>query len=208
MNHNNFMKWINRQLLPNLPPHCCLVIDNASYHNVAVVKDPTSATRKKDMVNWLRDRNIAYDASSTKPELYNLIKQYKGKCVQYVLDTELRKHGHCVLRLPPYHPELNPIEKIWALMKNWVAARNITFKINDIIELAEQKFSRVSPEDWSNVCSHVDAVVQQYIQKENLLDSASDDFVFTVNTPDSDDDDSDLFSDDEDDAGVTLIDWE
>jgi transposase len=33
----------------------------------------------------------------------------------------LARYGHVALRLPPYHPELKPIEKMWAMVKNWVA---------------------------------------------------------------------------------------
>ncbi|MBP3195003.1 MAG: transposase, partial [Cardiobacteriaceae bacterium] len=29
-----------------------------------------------------------------------------------------KKYGHTVLNLPPYSPELNPIEKTWANLKN------------------------------------------------------------------------------------------
>jgi hypothetical protein len=47
MNHTNFMLWTKTKLLPNLPPKSVLIVDNASYHNVAINKDPTSATKKK-----------------------------------------------------------------------------------------------------------------------------------------------------------------
>jgi transposase len=80
------------------------------------------------MLTWLVQRNIPHDPKQTKPELYSIIKQHKTKHLQYILDTELEKNGHRVLRLPPYHPELNPIEKIWAQVKNWVASRNVTYK--------------------------------------------------------------------------------
>ncbi|PSN47203.1 hypothetical protein C0J52_07866 [Blattella germanica] len=33
--------------------------------------------------------------------------------------------------LPPYHPDLNPIEKIWANFKQYVGCNNITFKLNN-----------------------------------------------------------------------------
>ncbi|KAI4455528.1 hypothetical protein MML48_9g00004442 [Holotrichia oblita] len=46
MNHENFMKWVKKQLLPNLPPKNVLVVDNASYHNVQIEKNPTSNTKK------------------------------------------------------------------------------------------------------------------------------------------------------------------
>jgi hypothetical protein len=47
MNHTNFMLWTKTKLLPNLPPKSELIVDNASYYNVAINKDPTSATKKK-----------------------------------------------------------------------------------------------------------------------------------------------------------------
>jgi transposase len=35
----------------------------------------------------------------------------------YKIDKILGEHGHEVVRLPPYSPEFNPIEKIWGLLK-------------------------------------------------------------------------------------------
>ena len=104
MNHKNFMTWTNTQLLPNLPLKSVLVIDNASYHNVVVNKDPTTVTRKQEMISWLVQRNIYHNPNSTKPELYEIIKQHKNQNPQYVLAMELEIYGHRVLRLPLYHP--------------------------------------------------------------------------------------------------------
>ena len=148
MNHDNFMKWLTTQLIPNLPPHSVLVIDNASYHNVTVDKNPTTATSKKDMMQWLIHRNITFNDKSTKPELYEIIKRHKPHHLAYVLDVEMAKYGHSVLRLPPYHPELNPIEKIWALVKNWVASRNMNCKLEEVEKLTRQKFNEVTAEEW------------------------------------------------------------
>lgn len=188
MNHDNFMQWVKSKLLPNLPLNSVLIVDNASYHNVALNKDPTSATRKQDMITWLVQRNIQHDAKQTKPELYNIIKQNKSKKLQYVLDTEMAKHGHRVLRLPPYHPELNPIELIWAQVKNWVATKNLSYKLNDVIQLACEKFAMITPDEWANVCLHVDKIVAEYMEKEHLLDEATEEWEFVVNTGDSDSD--------------------
>jgi transposase len=44
----------------------------------------------------------------------------------------LARYGHVALHLPPYHPELNPIEKMWAVVKNWVAMKNVTFQLQEI----------------------------------------------------------------------------
>jgi transposase len=49
-------------------------------------------------------------------------------------------NGHAVLRSPPYNLDLNPIELIWADVKQWVGADNTTFRTNDAKLLCEQRF--------------------------------------------------------------------
>ncbi|KAG8228629.1 hypothetical protein J437_LFUL008280 [Ladona fulva] len=77
------------QLIPNLPPKSVVVIDNAPYHNVQLNRPPSSNAKKDTMKEWLDS---------------------KGQ--QYSINRDLAEHGQSVLRLPPYHPELNPIENI------------------------------------------------------------------------------------------------
>ena len=152
MNHENFMRWVENQLLPNLPKKCALIVDNASYHNVQVSKSPSLTTRKADMVAWLAEKHIPYESNATKPELYELIKRHKPDHIRYKLDAKLEEHGHIVLRLPPYHPELNPIEKIWAQVKRNVASRNTTFKLSNVENLTREEFGNVTVEDWAAIC--------------------------------------------------------
>jgi hypothetical protein len=52
----------------------------------------------------------------------------------------------------PYHPELNPIAKIWSMFKNWMV---IIFQLYDIGKLAEEKFSSITKEEWLSVCKDV-----------------------------------------------------
>jgi hypothetical protein len=49
-----------------------------------------------------------------KEQLYEIIKAYKLKYKNFLADEIMTANGHTVLRLPPYHPDLNPIELIWA----------------------------------------------------------------------------------------------
>ncbi|KAK4886753.1 hypothetical protein RN001_003024 [Aquatica leii] len=81
MNASNFFKWVENQLIPNLPPRSVLVVDKASYHNVKYDKNPTSATLKQEMVDWLTEKNIPHNESSTKTELYEIIKIHKEKAL-------------------------------------------------------------------------------------------------------------------------------
>jgi hypothetical protein len=92
------------------------------------------------------------------------------------------------LRLPPYHPEFNPIEKIWAIVKNWVAARNTTFKIADVE--GKTKIDSITSETWSQVCGHVDKIVDEYMVQEHIMDHLLDEMEFMVNTGDSNDESS------------------
>ena len=48
MNYVIFNKWVEKQLVPALPPKSLVVMDNVSYHSVIKegTKAPTSATRK------------------------------------------------------------------------------------------------------------------------------------------------------------------
>jgi hypothetical protein len=74
---------------------------------------------------------------------------------------ELERHGHASL-----HPELNPIEKIWALVRNCVAARNVvSFKATEVEKLTKERFEAVTAEDRSKICEHVDKNVCQLGQK-------------------------------------------
>ena len=36
MNHKIMVRWLEDKLIPNLPPKCVLVVDNAAYHNAPV----------------------------------------------------------------------------------------------------------------------------------------------------------------------------
>ena len=59
-----------------------------------------------------------------------------------------------MVRLPIDHSVLNPIEHIWALIKNSVARENTTFKIADVKRLVEEAIAHVTPKDWENCVKH------------------------------------------------------
>jgi hypothetical protein len=61
--------------------------------------------------------------------LYSLIKLRKSRFKTFKIDALLAEHGHSVLRLPPYHPDLNPIELLWESNKEYVARKNVSFRL-------------------------------------------------------------------------------
>ena len=109
MNIDHFMEWWQTQLLPNIPDHSIIVVDNASYHNGVVEKVPTKSSRKADMQAWLERHGISYDSNDLKADLFDKIISAQPKTM-YLTDVETEAKGHEVLRLQVAHCELNPIE--------------------------------------------------------------------------------------------------
>jgi hypothetical protein len=108
--------------------------------------------------------------------------------MRFAVDCLLADHGHPVLRLPPYHPDLNPVEKIWGIVKTRIAAKNVTFKLRDVQQLAEQNFASVTMDEWTAICRHVKAVEEEYVSREHEMDSIKERII--INTDDDDNDDT------------------
>ena len=197
MNGENFEKWLKEKLIPNLPPNSVIVTDNASYHNVQVDRAPTSASRKSDMIEWLISKNIAFDPNSYRVELYDIIKNNKKEHVKYKFDTLVKEHGHVLLRLPPYHPDLNPIEKIWSSVKRHVAKYNTSFKLDAVKMLAEVEFENEEKYSalWKTMCEHVVHNEDNYLANERWMEVKVPELIINVgdnSTTDSSDFEFDL----------------
>lgn len=169
MDTSNFLKWLREKLIPNLPPNGIVVIDNAPYHSTQSVKAPTSAALKADMQNWLREHNIPFNDKMTKRELYPIILRTKPP-KKYVVDDLMREHGHEVVRLPPYHCDLNPIEYIWNLVKQRVADKNIDQSEKKIEQLTKDAIKSITPADWKKEVNHVERLQREYWEKDHLAD--------------------------------------
>lgn len=142
-------------MLPNLPDRSVVVIDNAPYHNNLDEKTPNSSNRKSEIQLWLTNHNIPFSTEMRKVELLDIIKRNRPIYEKYKIDKLFEAEGHAVLRLPPYHPDLNPIENIWGILKNVVADKNTTFKLKAVVkilneELDDEKYVNY----WRAACRH------------------------------------------------------
>ena len=157
MNLDLFKKWFTEMLLPNIPKNSLIIMDNASYHNtLSEYSPPTPLCSKKKIMEWLEQNKIYCRDDCLKPELVEILKKLAPEPL-YTIDEIARSHGHEVIRTPPYHPELQPIETCWGVVKNHVA-RNCNFTMNNLIEQLDSGFDKVT----AKTCVEIIAKVRKF----------------------------------------------
>lgn len=120
MDCDNLSKWFTHQLLLNITSNSIIIMDNAKYHNVLIDGAfPTSKTLKRQMQEWLSKNNYPWTEDMLKPELFALCKRL-APSPEFNLDQIAEAQGHTILRIPQSHPELQPIETCWAIVKNYM----------------------------------------------------------------------------------------
>ena len=101
--------------------------------------------------------------------------------VQYAVDTIIHSQGHRVIRLPPYHCDLNPIELIWAQVKNNVASNNSTFTLENIKKLTDKALKAVTKEDWQKAIRHIEKQESMYWENDGILVTCNQDVIININ---------------------------
>ncbi|XP_045504987.1 uncharacterized protein LOC123701527 [Colias croceus] len=181
MNRENFTKWAKEKLLPNLSQPSVIVLDNASYHSTRINKPPNSSDKKDTLKKWLEDNGIEYPDNALKPELLSLVKRNKKEPV-FEINQIFEEHGHTVLRLPPYHCDLNAIEMIWSLVKRQVASKNVNISAKDLLPIINECFKNITAEHWRKECDHVIHVEQKYWEQDHLIEDMQE---IIINVTDS-----------------------
>ncbi|KAL4098134.1 hypothetical protein QTP88_022796 [Uroleucon formosanum] len=204
MNKDNYYKCVTEKLLPNLSKNSVVVLDNATYHCHQSNRAPNSNSLKKDMINWLTENNISFNSTMFKPQLYDIIRKHKQVFIKYSLDGILSKEGHDIIRLPPYHPDLNPIEMIWSQVKQYIAKQNHNGSIKKIAELCKQKMESMGKSEWGAVCANVKKLETEMWKNESYMDIEMDKLIVTYGEDTTDDSDTST-EDEDDDLGVAPL---
>lgn len=135
---------------------------------------------KQNIQEWLQSKDISYAPSETKAHLMERVKAIKSDYQSYVTDEMAKEKGIAVVRLPPYHCELNPIELVWADVKGYVARNNTTFKFTDVKKLLKDGLSAVTTEKWKNCVNHVLKIEEKMRGMDNIIDDTVDRIVINV----------------------------
>ncbi|SEH06230.1 Uncharacterised protein [Candidatus Venteria ishoeyi] len=144
-------------------------MDNASYHNVlAECSAPTPACSKEKIRTWLEANKVPCKDDCLKVELVEILRKISPEPT-YEIDVIAQKYRHEVIRTPPYHPELQPIEICWAVLKNEVA-RNCDFTINNLMTQLENGFEKVTMETCQKIIKKVRDIEDAFWVEDAKLD--------------------------------------
>ncbi|KAE9521448.1 hypothetical protein AGLY_018148 [Aphis glycines] len=169
MNGQTFYEWMEN-ILPRLKDNCVIVMDNASYHSVKLDKAPTASTKKADIIHWLENKGEVVDRTMIIRELLDIVKKIKPQHDKFVIDEIANAQNKTILRLPPYHCELNPIELAWSSIKNHVKMNNTTFKLPDVKKLLIEGIERVDADMWKNFIRHTITEENRFWEIDDIMD--------------------------------------
>ena len=170
MNWELFRKWFTEMLIPNIPQKALIIMDNASYHNtLSADSPPTPISSKKKIIQWLEHNKIYCRDDCLKPELVEILKKIAPEPI-YEIDEIAKTYGHDVLRTPPYHPELQPIETCWGVVKNHVG-RNCDFTMKNLIEQLDFGFSKVTAKTCAKIIANVRRIEDKFWTEDLKMDA-------------------------------------
>ena len=87
----------------------------------------------------------------------------------YIMDEIARKKGHKVIRTPPYHPELQPTEVCWGVVKNEVA-RNCDFTMDNLERQLEKAFNKVTAKTCQKIIKKIRKTEDEFWEKDAKID--------------------------------------
>lgn len=169
MNWDVFKKWFIEKLLPNIPEKSLIIMDNASYHNVLSVSSAPIASSSKEAIRiWLERNNAPCSPDCLKAELVELLAKI-GPAPTYAIDEIAYQYGHEILRTPPYHPELQPIEICWGVLKNEVA-RHCDFTMANLLSQLELAFTKITPHTCKEIIKKVKKIEDKFWKEGSSFD--------------------------------------
>ena len=147
MNGDVFLAWLTNRLIPTFKriykrKKMVLVLDNASYHHVRGESyiNPNNMNKNDKLVELgvtsikVARKSTPFPQASfyqsggkwapTVEEMRQRLKEELQKYPQYQtteVSKVMKEHGYQCIYTPPYTPTVQPIEMIWAYVKNYVA---------------------------------------------------------------------------------------
>ncbi|XP_064081216.1 uncharacterized protein LOC135197912 [Macrobrachium nipponense] len=186
----SFRSWFKNQLLPCVPFQSLIIMDCSPSQSTVLNQVPTRSSRKCDIIKWLTQNNIKHDSFLSKAELLQFVSLHKDRQV-YEIDGIAKKSGHKVIRIPPFHYYLNPIEFIWQKVKLAIKKENYECSqtLGRVEEISKSVIDNVSKEEWKRFIGCSRDAEEGYRKKDLAAEFALKSFVLSCDDLSSDSDD-------------------
>ena len=194
MNGESYKCYFEKSICQNIPKHSVIVIDNAPYHSKSMENYPTSKWRKQQFVDWLTEKNITFSDKALRAELWTLVKSEREKFPDKVMETVAKEYVHEILRLPPYHCELNPIELAWAAEINYVAGENKDMSLDLVEKLFRKKREEFLEDFWRKCVEHAKKIEENYRESDRIQDNKVEQLIIKLKPTDSSSSEMESFS--------------
>ena len=114
------------------------------------------------------------------------------------METVAKEYGHEILRLAPYHCELNPIELAWAAEKNYVAGENKDMSIDSVEKLFRKKRKELPKDFWRKCVEHVKKIEENNWESDRIQDNKVEQLIIKLKPTDSSSSEMESFSESSD----------
>jgi transposase len=192
---SSWVAWLNNRLIPTFKAmfpgkKMILVLDNAKYHHArgADWYSPSTMSKtecvsflehfKVDSITVQRDgQSVTFTAdtyagrgklSPTLPELKHVIADYLKShpdINQTLPQKAMKKLGWELLYTPPYVPEVQPIELVWATVKQLVARQSVANRsVADTQRQTEEAFDQLSAESCQKRITHCEKYISSWLK--------------------------------------------
>lgn len=168
-NGEKFMDWFKTLCKTVKEKHgeAVILMDGAGYHKQRLDNIPTSSSTVDTIKQWLNSQQIEFRENDLKSDLYKLVLDNKEEKIKYAAREHAKEHGHEVYYTPPYHPELQPIEIIWGVMKNPLARKVTTMKdLGDRISKSKESITEAT---WRGSWNKMMKFMKHYYDHRNDL---------------------------------------
>jgi hypothetical protein len=194
-----FLKWLKEKCFPYMKAGDVLVLDQAPYHRT-LTKDSQPAKlsqTKAQLANWIIDHSpstpfvsssLSNDQMDTLASHLNLLSLSKAELILKCKEmkpsptyesVELGKaFGVDVIFLPVAHPELNPIELMWARVKGTIRRNNSDFTMKSLETISNSAIAEITTQDWVRAEAHCITYEKMYTAQ-----SEHDEIEFSAEDP-------------------------
>ena len=135
-------------------------------------------------MDWLNRHGVIISEFHTKQQLLMMCDSVPYER-NYVVDDIVKEHGHFPIHLPPYHPELNPIELVWGDIKRQVEEQGLGSNLSENEALVRKLFEEYPREKWQKFCEHTKKIEGQYFDQEYIMDEEMERIVILLHSDSS-----------------------